>query len=75
MTMYCFLNNVENWLKEVICPSGRLMNQSNVVPENVLINSLQCIACVPPEIIIWVWKAVIWASGCEVAKLFLIVCM
>jgi len=38
--MYCSLNNVENWSKEVICPSGRLMNQSNTVPENVLINSL-----------------------------------
>ena len=39
------------------------MNQSNVVSENVPINSLQCMASVPPEIIISVWKAVMWASG------------
>ena len=38
------------------------MNQSNVVPENVPINSLLCMASVPLEIIIWVWKAVMWAS-------------
>ena len=52
LAMYCSLNNVENWSKELMCPSGRLMNQSNVVPENVLINSLQCMASVPPKIII-----------------------
>jgi len=39
------------------------MNRSNAVPENVLINSLQCIALVPPQTIIWVWKVVIWAFG------------
>ena len=39
------------------------MNQSNAVPENVPMNNLQCMASVPPEIIIWVWKAVMWASG------------
>ena len=61
--MYCSLNNVENWSKEVRCPSGRLMNQSNAVLENVLINNLQYMASVPPQIIIWVWKAVIWTSG------------
>ena len=41
----------------------RLMNQSNVVTENVLINSLQCMASFPLEIIIWMWKVVIWAFG------------
>ena len=39
LTMYCSLNNVDNWSNEAMCPSGRLMNQSNVVPENVPINS------------------------------------
>ena len=39
------------------------MNQSNVVLENVSINSLQCMALVPHEIIISVWKPVMWASG------------
>jgi len=34
------------------------MNQSDVVLENVPINSLQCMVSVPPEIIIWMWKAV-----------------
>ena len=60
--MNCSLNRFKNWSNEVMCPLGRLMNQSNVVFENVLMNSLQCIASVPPEIIIWVWKAVMWAS-------------
>ena len=45
-----------------MCPSGRLINQFNIVPENVPMNNLQCIASVPPEIIIWVWKTVMWAS-------------
>ena len=62
LMMNCSLNNVENWWKEVMCPLGRLMNQSNVVHENVPINSLQCMTSVPLEIIIWVWKAVMWAS-------------
>ena len=66
LMMNCSLNNVENWSNEVMCPSGRLMNQSNNVPENVLINSLQCITSVPPEIIIWVWKVVMWASGSSI---------
>ena len=63
LKMYCSFNNVENWSNEVMCPSGRLMNQSNVVPENVPINSLLCMTSVPHEIIIWVWKVVMWASG------------
>jgi len=61
--MYCSLNSVENWPNEVMCPSGRLTNQSNAVPDGVLMKSLQCTTLEPPESIIWVWKAVIWASG------------
>ena len=38
------------------------MNQSNAVPENVPMNCLQCITSILPKIIIWVWKAVMWAS-------------
>ena len=66
LNMTCSLNNVENWSNEVMCPSGRPMNQSNVVPANVTMNNLQCMANVPPEIIIWVWKAVMWASGSSI---------
>jgi len=61
LIMNCYLNNVENWSNEVMCPSRRLMNQSSVVPENVPMNNLQCMASVPSEIIIWLWKAVMWA--------------
>jgi len=42
------------------------MNQSNVVPENVSMNSLQCIVLVPPKIIIWVWN--IEPSGVQTLK-------
>jgi len=52
LTMNCSLNNVKKSSNEAMCLSGRLMNQSNVVPENVPINSLQCIMSVPPKIII-----------------------
>jgi len=61
-----FLNNVKNWSNEVMCPSGRPMNQSNVVLANVRMNSLQCMASIPLEIIIWVWKVVMWASGSSI---------
>ena len=60
------LNNVANWLNEVMCPSGRSMNQSNVVPANVPMNNLQCMAFVPPKIIIWVRKVVMRASGSSI---------
>ena len=66
LTMNCSLNNVANWSNEVMCQSGRPMNQSSGVPANVPMNSLQCMASVPPEIIIWVCKAVMWASGSSV---------
>ena len=46
-----------------MCPSGRPTNQSNVVPNSVLMNNLQRMTSEPPESIIWVWKFVIWASG------------
>ena len=60
---YYSLNSVANWLKVVMCPSGRLTNHSNVVPANVLISSLQYTASDPIVSIIWVWNIVRWASG------------
>ena len=61
-TRYCSLNSVENWSKLVMCPSGRLTNHSNVVPDSVLISILQYTASDPPVSIIWVWNVVRWAS-------------
>ena len=53
-------------------PSGSPINQSHVVPANIPMNSLQCMAYVLLEIIIWVWKAVMWAFGSSVpAKVIL----
>jgi len=39
------------------------MNQPNIVPASVLMNSIQYTASEPPESIIWVWNVVICASG------------
>ena len=52
MIGYCSLNSVANWLKVVMCPSGRLTNHSYAAPANVLIN------VAPPVSIIWVWNTV-----------------
>jgi len=52
LTMYCSLNSVENLSNEVMCPLGRLMNQSNVAPASVPMNNLQYTASEPPESII-----------------------
>jgi len=54
---YYSLNSVANWLKVVMCPSGRLTHHSNAAPANVLISSLQYRAPDPRVNIIWVWNA------------------
>jgi len=64
--MYCALNSFVNCGNDVTWPSGRLMNQSIVVPAKVLMNSLHRTASEPPTSIICVWKAVRWASGSSV---------
>ena len=38
--MYCSLNNLESYANNVMWSSGRLMNQSIVVPTSVLMNNL-----------------------------------
>ena len=62
LTRYCSLNSVANWSKVGMSPSGRLTNHFNVAPANVLISNLQYTASDRPVSIIWVWKAVRWAS-------------
>jgi len=64
--MYCALNSFVSYGNDVTWPSGRLMNQSIVVPTRVLMNSLHLTALEPPTSIIYVWKAVRWASGSSV---------
>ena len=52
--MYCSLNSLGSSTNNVIWPSGRLMNQSIVVPNRVLMNNLHHTASVPPTNIICV---------------------
>ena len=52
--------------ERVTWPSGRLMNQSIVVPTRVLMNSLHLTASEPPTSILCVWKALRWASGSSI---------
>ena len=40
---------------------GETDEATNVVHVNVPMNNVQCMASVPPEIIIWVWKDMKWA--------------
>ena len=64
--MYCALKNFVSYGNNITWPSGRLMNQSIAVPTRVLMNSLHLTASEPPTSIIFVWKAMRWASGSSV---------
>ena len=63
---YCSLNSGESCAKDVMWPSGRLMNQSIAIPVRVLIKSLHLTASEPPTNIICVWNAVRSASGSSI---------
>ena len=64
--MYCALNSLVSCGNAVTWPSGRLMNQSIIVPTIVFMNSLHLTASEPPTNIICVWKALRWASESSV---------
>ena len=66
LTMNCSLNKAENWSKEVMWPSGRPTNDYSIVPVNVPMNNLQCMASIPPRMIIRALNAMRWASGSSV---------
>jgi len=44
-------------------PSGRATHHCNDVSVSIPMNILQCMALVPPEMIIWALNAVRWLSG------------
>ena len=62
LAKYCSLNSRESWVKDVMWPSGRLMNQSIAIPVKVLMKSLHLMASEPPTSNICVWNAVRCAS-------------
>ena len=60
--MYYALSSFVSCGNDVTWPSGRLMNQSIVVPTRMLMNSLHHTASEPPTNIVYLWKVVRWAS-------------